>query len=400
MRFRYEPLARIIIRRDRLLHNLAAFQARAPGVAVAPVLKSNGYGHGLVPVAQIFAGAPRPAPFFCIDSYAEALVLRNEGIRTPLLTIGYAPLENIMRCALKDVAFGVMSIEELRRLAAAARGARRRPIAIHLKIDTGMHRQGILPEELGEALAVIARANAGGRPTIALQGAYSHLADADAADAGAAPAGTRVSPLTKTQIARWNAAAREIKERAAREGMPPVRYFHLANTAASGRAGEMDANVMRVGIGLYGTSADPSHTQAADALGLLPALELRARVTSVRKIAAGESVGYNATFVAKRAMTVATISVGYAEGVDRRLSNKGFVQVCGVPRPIVGLVSMNITSVDVSRAPAPKLDDEAVVVSAERGAPNSMENIARLCDANPCELFVHLSDRVRRVVEP
>ncbi len=369
-RFRYEPLITIFIRRDRILHNFLQFQAANAGVAIAPVLKSNAYGHGLVPIANILAG--QPIPFLCVDSYVEALVLRNEGIHVPLLILGYAPLENIERNKLKNVSFSITSLEELRRLHLKCR----KPIAIHLKIDTGMHRQGVLQEELGEALGIISQ-----NKKIALEGAYSHLADAD----------NPKSALTKKQIKRWNAATYKVREK-----IPNVRYFHLANTAGSRYTKEIDANVMRLGIGLYGIDTGAAHKNRN--LNLLPALTMKTRITSVRKIAAGESVGYNATFTAKRGMTIATIPVGYAEGPDRRLSNKGMVSVAGVHCPFVGRVNMNITSIDVSKVPNPKIDDEVVVISAERTAPNSIENMAKLCETIPYELFIRLPAQIRRVV--
>ena len=401
MRFRYEPLISIFIHRDRILHNLRQFQEAFPNVAVAPVLKSNAYGHGLVLVAKIFADAGEGSggtggsdsarlPFLCVDSYMEALILRNEGIRVPLLIIGYTPLPNIQGSSLANVAFAITSLEELRRLARECR----KSVTIHLKIDTGMHRQGILPEELDEALHIIAESNgqggtreggARGRKII-LEGAYSHLADAD----------TPGSALTKTQIEKWNAAARKIREATEK----PVRYFHLGNTAGSRYSREIDANVVRVGIGLYGIDTGAAgRDRARGALDLLPALEMKTRITSVRKIAAGESVGYNATFTANTAMTVATIPVGYAEGLDRRLGNAGMATVAGVPCPFIGRINMNITVIDVSRVPDPKLDDKVQVISADRGAPNSIENMAKLCGTIPYEMLIRLPAQIRRVVD-
>lgn len=397
-RFRYEPLITIVIHRARILHNLRAFQRLNPGVAVAPVLKSNAYGHGLVPVAKILGEAPDAAslPFLCVDSYMEALVLRNEGIRLPLLVIGYTPLPNILRSKLARVAFAITSLDELRRLARAGS----RPVTVHLKIDTGMHRQGIMPEELGTALTIIAESNARGNRgvRIVLEGAYSHLADADADD----------SPLTAAQIARWNAAVREIRTFAA-QNFPhgSLRYFHLSNTAGSRHAAHVDANVMRLGIGLYGidSAAGAAVTGRGGAhaggrsLNLLPALEMKTRIASVRTIAAGESVGYNATFTAPHEMTVATIPVGYAEGLDRRLSNAGAAMVAGVACPFVGRINMNITSLDVSYVPHPKLDDEVQVISADPAAPNSITHMATLCGTIPYELLIRLPAQIRRVAE-
>src|SRR5271165_5059100 len=127
-RFRYESLITIFIHRERIIHNLGQFRLANPDVAIAPVLKSNAYGHGLVQVAEILKN--EKLPLFCVDSYPEALILRNEGVQTPLLILGYTPFGNIRRSKLKDVAFGITSIDELRRISSRRCG----PIAIHLKI--------------------------------------------------------------------------------------------------------------------------------------------------------------------------------------------------------------------------------------------------------------------------
>jgi alanine racemase len=366
MRFRYEPLVLIVIHRDSIIHNLHEFKKINSAVAVVPVLKSNAYGHGLIQVAKILTD--EQIPFLCIDTYAEALVLRNEKIRTPLLLIGYTPFPNMQRNALKNVSFGIMSIAELRRLSSLSRN-----VVIHLKIDTGMHRQGIQPEELDEALHIIE-----GNKYIVLDGVYSHLADAD----------TLASHHTESQIERWNAVVREIKKR-----NPGVRFFHLGNTAGSYHSRKIDANVMRLGIGLYGVN-----TSLDSGFDLLPALEMKTRITSVRKIRAGESVGYNATFMAEREMTIATIPVGYAEGIDRRLSNIGTVFVDKLQCRFLGRVNMNMISIDVSSVANPNIDDEVLVISAERGAPNSIENVAKLCGATSYEMFVRLPAQIRRIV--
>ena len=366
-RFRYEPLIAIFIHRDQILHNLDQFRRINPTLQIAPVLKSNAYGHGLVQVAEILKD--EGLPFFCVDSYPEALILRNEGIETPLLVIGYTPFENIRRNKLKKLSFGITSMEELLRIASW----HHKPLTIHLKIDTGMHRQGILTGELLEALETIKRA-----PHIALEGLYSHLADAD----------TPGSPFTKLQIEAWNKAVRIVKD-----AIPGVRYFHLSNTAGSYHAEHIHANAMRLGIGLYGfnTGANPN-------LDLLPALEMKTRITSVRTISRGEKVGYNGAFEAEEAMTVATIPVGYAEGIDRRLSNQGSVVVAGITCPMIGRINMNITSIDASKIPDPHIDDEVTVVSADQKALNSVARMAKLCDTIPYEMLIRFPAQLRRTV--
>ena len=362
----YENLVEIRVSRSDILHNLAVFKKQNPGVRVAPVLKSNAYGHGLAEVGTMLD--KEQLPFFCVDSFFEALMLRNEGVRSPILVIGYTPLENILQNRLADIAFCIIGIDELEEAVQKIK----KPTKIHLKVDTGMHRHGIMPEEIEKA-AVLIRSNT----YIELEGIYSHLADADTPD----------SPHTKTQIERWNAAVRQF-----RTAFPGIRYFHCAATAGSVYLPEMEGNVMRLGIGLYGIDT------TSKKLGLRPALELHTSIASLRTVLSGESVGYNATFKAGRDIVVASIPAGYNEGVDRRLSNKGFVLVRGTPCPIVGRVSMNITSIDVSSVTGTKTKEPVVIVSKDPRAPNSVEKIAATCGTIPYEILVHIPAHLRRVV--
>ena len=407
IRFPYVPLIEVKISRGTLLQNLRAFQNLNKKVAVAPVLKSNAYGHGLVEVAQILDG--EHLPFLCVDSYFEALILRNEGIHSPTLILGYTSLENIRGNQLSNVAFGIINLESLQRLSKHCLSR----TAIHLKIDTGMHRHGIAISEVDEAVTLI-RAN----KHIVLAGVYSHLADAD----------TPRSQHTEAQIREWNKLVEKI-----RSEFPEVRYFHCANSAGAAHGDRIHANVMRLGIGLYGINpirnSPPGGPSAGDTISqmweivsptyprvqnageisngvnpsparmtLRPALEMITRITSTRTLKKGEAVGYNATFTAPRDMRIASIPVGYYEGIDRRLSNKGTVMIRNTLCPIIGRVSMNITSVDVSHLPDIKLDEPVTAISSRSEDLNSIENIARACSTIPYEILVKIPAHLRRVV--
>ncbi len=328
-------------------------------------MKSNAYGHGLAEVAHILDG--QTLPFLCVDSYFEALILRNEGIGTPLLILGYTPLETLLKNGLEDVAFGIISIEGLRDVAASTS-----EVKIHLKLDTGMHRHGIPLEHIDEAVRLI-RGNA----RITLEGLYSHFADADTPD----------SAHAGMQIKRWNDAVKRF-----RSAFPSLRYYHLSASSGISRIQEFEANVLRLGIGLYGINVSPTP------LPLMPALEMMTRITSVRTLSKGESIGYNATFTAPRDMRVASIPAGYFEGVDRRLSNKGSLVVAERPCPIVGRVSMNITSLDVSKLPNARIGEKVIVISDDAAAPNSVEGIAKTCGTIPYEILVHIPTHLRRTV--
>lgn len=366
-RIKYDPLIKISIRREAISGNYRAYQARYPGVGLAPVLKSNAYGHGLVEVASILQS--ETPPFLVVDSFFEALLLRRARIKTKILIIGYTRLDLLLRHTLKNVSFTIISLESLRQLAKDLRFPQR----IHLKVDTGMHRQGILPAEISAAAGLV-RSN----PNIVLEGICSHFADAKSED----------KSYTRQQIGVWNQVVK-----AFRQSFPGIAFFHVAATAGLGYQQEIDSNVARLGMGLYGIQQSPF-----EQLELALALEMRSVISSAKAIAAGEQVGYNLLFTSPAPMRLATVPAGYNDGVDLRLSNAGQFRINGKPCPIVGRVSMNITTIDVTAVPAVRVEDEVEILSRERGAPNSVENIAKICHTTPYEIFIHLPASLRRTV--
>jgi len=368
-KYHYASLVEVRIFGDRIRSNYEAFQRMLPsGVRVAPVLKSNAYGHGLLQVARCLRESN--VPFLAVDSYYEALTLRNEGVQAPLVIIGYTAQENIYQKNLLDVAFTLISKEEIAEISKKLSFSRR----IHIKIDTGMHRQGILPEDCNEVIALVRK-----NKNILLQGISTHFADADTVN----------SAYTQQQITTWNTIVAQW-----RNAFPYIQFFHAAATCGIFFSQAIDANVMRLGIGLYGI-APCNH---AHKLVLQPALEMRSAISSVKYIQPGESVGYNCTYTTTNAIRIATVPVGYFEGIDRRLSSKGWVQVRGVLCPIIGRVSMNIISVDVSEVQNVRIGDSVTVMSAEPQEKNSIESIARICETIPYEILVHIPAQLRRKI--
>jgi len=363
----YQPLIEVRVFKDAILHNLHEYQKKYPKVKFAPVLKSNAYGHGLVEVAKILD--KEDTAFFMVDSFYEALILRRADIKTKILILGYCRPKQLLENTLGNVSFGIMDLEVLKNLAAKAK----KNINIHLKIDTGMHRQGILLAQVEEAIRLI-KSN----KNIFLEGVCSHFADADSQD----------QEFTKAQIVEWNKAVKIFKQ-----NFPEIAYYHFANTAGTFYSESIDANVCKAGIGLYGINTSP-FTE----MNLKPVMEVASIISSIKNIPAGDKVGYNITYQAKHAMRVATVPVGYNEGVDRRLSNKGGYKVAGIFCPLAGRVSMNITTIDVTDVPNVKLEDEVIVISHNRTDANSVENIAKMCGCIPYEVLVHLPSNLRRVV--
>lgn len=417
-RFPYEPLIRVEISRNNLIHNLNEFKKLAPRDAhgnpqIAPVLKSNAYGHGLVEIAHALQGEHH-IPFYIVDSYFEAIALRAKGIKHHLLVIGYTRPETIRNSNLSNVAFTVTNMETLREIAVPkiehwpSNGGligfrsirmRFRPkiVRIHLKIDTGMHRQGIMPEEIDEAISLIQHDGGDKRPLV-LEGITSHLCDADNVD----------ESFTESQIHVWN----KIVEKTRHE-IKTLKYVHLSATDGHRLTSDITANVSRLGIGMYGLS---QNIDLNSKLNLLPVLELKTIITGVKKLNEGESVGYGNTFKALKDMVIATIPVGYFEGIDRRLSfsnkvtsdqtqSEGDIVLVGpqrIPCPIIGRVSMNITTIDVSGIFADgggtKVGDEVVAISAQTADDNSIVNIAKKCGTISYEIAVHIPAHLKRVV--
>ena len=361
---KYDALVEVVIFRDRLLKNLEILRSYAKGIAIAPVLKSNAAGHGLIEVATILD--KENVPFFAVDSYHEARHMRSAGIRSKVLVIGFTPIGNIARNRDQTFFFTITGLELLQDLSQNLKA----PQIFHLKIDTGLSRQGIMPDQIDQAVELI-KAN----PNIVLEGVYSHLADSSNED----------EEFMRKQITLWN----ECYDRLDRE-FPKLKYYHLSATPGLKNISQMKCNLARIGKGLYGWKEVLP--------GIQPVLEMRAKITGIKKIRSGTSVGYGMTFTADRDMTVGTLAAGYFEGVDRRLSNIGLVKYGKKFCKILGRVNMNITVIDLTEIESPRIGDDVVIISSDRVDENSAEKLGELCGAIPYELLVHIPAHLRRLV--
>ncbi len=369
----HSPLVEVGISRQNLLHNLHTYQRTYPHLTFAPVLKSNAYGHGLTLIAGILDR--ENIAFFMVDSYFEARTLRHAGIRSPIAVIGYVRPEEIVSSTLPNLEYGIVDFVQLRELAQLVQKRNRKPISIHLKLDTGMHRQGILPEDLDEAIRIIKSSR-----HLKLVGICSHFADAENAD----------TINTESQLQQWQAMSQKLTSE-----FTSIKHRHLAATTGMAFSEQANTNVGRLGIGLYGFDVSANEPEA---LGLRPALELRSLITSVREIMPGEFVGYNATYRADKPARIATVPVGYFEGVKRALSDKGWYVVNGKACPIIGRVSMNMSSIDVSEVADAQPGTPVIIYGRDASAKNSVTHAAALAGTNPYEILVHIPQHLKRVV--
>ncbi|MFH1182770.1 MAG: alanine racemase [Candidatus Moraniibacteriota bacterium] len=211
-----------------------------------------------------------------------------------------------------------------------------------------------------------------------MEGICSHLASADSPD----------KAYALKQINEWRKAVKTFKN-----NFPKIKYFHIAATAGSFYSPKIPANVIRLGIGLYGINTSPFSK-----ISLKPALETRTRVSGIKNVKKEEHIGYGLTYQAKKDLKIAIIPAGYFEGTDRRLSNIGFYKIKGEFCPLVGRVSMNISLVDISKVPKVKAGDEAILISSNPNDKNCASNMAKMCGTIPYEILIHVPQHLRRTI--
>lgn len=358
----YQPLNLIEISKENLLQNYKYLSSLQKGVKIAPVLKSNAYGHGLVQVAKILDSSASPQndrridiPFFCVDSLYEAYELYKAKIKTPILIMGYIQPENLR---VKKLAFSyAVSTLDL----AEAISKYQPQAGVHIFVDTGMHREGIPLNELTDFLKTLPK-------NLKIVGLMSHLASADDSK----------DSLNKTQIRNFQKALNIVKK----HGFHP-KWIHLQNSDGLNLHPKVvNINLARTGLALFGISKDPNLKQV---------LTFKSKIIQIKNLEKGDRVGYSGTFRAKRHMVLGVLPLGYFDGVDRRLSNVGSVLVDGVDCRIVGRVSMNITTVDISKVKNPHIGQEVLVYG-------SIINSAKFCKTIPYDLLVHLASTTKRIV--
>ena len=354
-----------------LAHNQAVVRAAAAGSQVYGVVKADGYGHGLVEVARALERAGVDG--LCVALAEEGLSLRAAGVKVPLLVLNGAYGDAHARVRAEGLTPVVYSSEQLTAFAAVAAGGDR--VGVHLKVDTGMARLGVEPARLGALLDDMPEA-------VRIDGVMTHLSSADSDDAA-----------TREQLARFEVALREIRARGHAPGL-----VHAANSAGTFNYPGSRYGMVRAGIALYGVRpAIPAGAEPLAGEGALrPVMSLRSEVIAIRELAVGESVGYDRTFTASRPSRIATVPIGYGDGLLRAASNRASMLVRGQACPVAGRVSMDLTSLDVTDLAACTVGDEVVVLGEQRGAVRTAEQLAADCGTISYEVLTAISQRVPR----
>ncbi|MFW6051511.1 MAG: alanine racemase [Myxococcota bacterium] len=346
-------------------HNLCTVRRAAGRSRVLAVVKADAYGHGMVPVAARLQR--EGVDGFGVALAEEGLELREAGISADILVLNgvYGGAHAaVLEAGLSPVVYDLSDVDAFRRV------ARGRPFGVHLKVDTGMSRLGVPLDRLEGFLDRLARMG-----PVRVEGVMTHLSSADADD-----------EVTDLQLRRFGAALEQV---AARGHRP--RLVHAANSAATFRRPDARFEMVRPGIALFG------HPPAPDVQAdLKPAMRLRTEVIALRDLPPGAQIGYNGTFRVARPTRLATLPVGYGDGLFRGLSNRGAVLVRGRRCPIVGAVSMDLTTVDVTDAPGAAVGDEVVLLGAQGTQQITAGEIAGWAGTIPYEVLTNVSRRVPR----
>jgi alanine racemase len=375
-----------------LTHNLRSIRRhvnpvgkRNPKRAILAVIKSNAYGHGIVPVARALSRAR--ADWFGVTCSAEGAELRESGIREPILILTGFWAGEEQRILDHRLTPAIMRPEQLRMLDRAAgrsQKARRKPIDFHLKIDSGMNRLGIAPREIPAFARALEDC-----PNLRLAGTFTHLASSEVFT-------TQQSIEQESAFEAALACMRSL-------GLDPG-IVHMANSAAIVSRPSTWRDMVRPGAVLYGYHQffEPSelNPEMETKLPIRPVLSFRARIISLRDLPPGSRVGYNARWTAQEPSRVAVLAAGYADGLVRVLSNKGRVIVRGQFAPIIGTVSMDLTAADVTGISGVQVGDIATIYGADRGTTQSVPDVARIANTASAELLCGLGRRVPRFYLP
>lgn len=373
---RSDLLTWVEIEEKAVRKNLETFSERIrPGCKKMAVVKANAYGHGIGEISRLAlkSGA------HCLGVYApeEALLLRESGVGAPIVALGFAMPHLIRKLAKQQISFTVSSLEQLRTVAQEVSV----PCRIHLKLDTGLRRLGMLAEDLEEASAILEK-----NPAIVLEGLFTHFANIE---------DTLNHDFARNQLLRFEEMCR-----------PFLRYEPLRHCACSAAAllfRETNFEMVRIGVSLYGMwpskeTLITSLTEFGGEARLCPVMTWKTRIIQVKDVLPGDTVGYGRSHVVTRPGKIAVLPVGYADGYDRGFSNLSHVLIKGRKAPVVGRICMNMCMADVSHIENAAIGDETVLLGSQGDDAVSAEYLAQLIGTINYEITTRISASIPRIV--
>ena len=374
-------LVRVEISRKALLHNIAGLRAAIGTKAcLAAVIKANAYGHGLLEVADVITEHVNWLLVHCID---ELHLLRQAGHQLPILVLSYVQRADLAWALSLQADLTVCDILTARDIATAAAraGCRAR---VHLKVETGTHRQGVMPDQLAKLARFIDQS-----PDLQLNGVYTHFANIE---------DTTDHSYAFDQLKRYHQAVQVL----AGELGITIPHHHTTCSAAALLFPQTHLDLVRTGIAIYGLWPSRETLVSArssnEPVTLEPVMSVITRVSQIKEIPAGAYVGYGCTFRATRPTRLAILPAGYFDGYDRLNSNAAHVLIRGQRAPVRGRVSMNLTVVDVTDIPGVALEDEAVLLGHQGEEHITAEQLAAWCDTINYEVVTRFAPFAPRIV--
>ncbi|MBU0544466.1 MAG: alanine racemase [Proteobacteria bacterium] len=344
--------------------------------SIMAVVKANGYGHGSVEVAR--CALDNGAEALGVARIHEAILLRNDGIDAPILVLGYTPAfyyEDILNYDIIQTLFSRQSAESLSSFAVL----HKKKVKVHVKIDTGMGRLGILVDHrreyaLKEVESIVRL------PGLEPEGIFTHFSMADSLD----------KIFSRRQFEIFMEFINGLKSQGIEFGIR-----HAANSAGIIDMPETHLDMVRAGIAMYGLY--PSEEVKRERASLMPAMTVKSLIIHLKDVPAGFKVSYGATYETKKPTTIATVPVGYADGYNRLLSSRGCMLVGGERAPITGRVCMDLTMIDIGGIPGVKQGDEVVIIGKQKDSVIKADEIAALLGTINYEVVSSLTDRVKRI---
>jgi alanine racemase len=355
-----------------LRSNYRALKEVARGSALMVVVKADAYGHGAISVARALVS--EGCDHFGVATLDEARELRTAGIDARICLQAGFFVEQVREIVALDITPFVFDPSLIAPLNAAAQALGRRDFPIHFKVDTGATRLGIIPSDLAAALNALRDAD-----SLILEGVCTLLANA----------GDPSSPITDAQMTVFRDALETIE---AADLRPPI--IHVANSAALVLREDSHYNLARPGLAIYGL---PPVAAVRERIDLRPVMTFKTRVVQTKRAAAGSGVGYGHTFIAPRESVIGVLPVGYADGYRRGLQHGGEVLVRGYRAPVVGAISMDLTTIDLTDVPSAAVGDEVILWGGAGEAMISVNDVARLAQTISYEMLCTVGKRVPRV---
>ena len=366
----------VTVNLDAIVSNMRHMKANlAEQTKMMGVIKTDGYGHGAIPIARQLENLDFVLGY-AVATPEEAGLLRRAGIKKPILILGYTfpyCYEKLVEEQIRPAVFRYDALSALGEIAARMG----KTIPVHIKVDTGMNRIGIRPDETG--LAFVQKALE--TPGITVEGIFTHFARADETDKTAA----------KQQLVKFKNFCKEIQEKLGVR----IPIQHCSNSAGIVEMRDANMDMVRAGITLYGLW--PSDEVRQDIVKLTPALSWYTHISYIKEVEPGNAVSYGGTYTVEKPMRIATIPVGYGDGYPRGLSNKGYVLINGKKAPILGRVCMDQFMVDVTRIPEAKEGALVTLIGRDGEEQITMEKLGDLSGRFNYELACDIGKRIPRV---